>query len=151
MLLPESHKRHKITLRGETRTCMDAVKKKRKRAFARNRTRVAQLGFSQSNRETYRFSFVKASVHFFPSEIHSEAETISHYGMSRSLSRQDVTAETSASYCYRNFATSFPNIIFTAWVIFSYFIIIFKGFFHIFGKDKGMSSVSRESITRSGV
>ena len=66
MLFPASHKGHIITFRGEPRTCKSVVKKKRKRAFARNRTSVAQLAFSQSNRKTNRFCFVKTSVQFFP-------------------------------------------------------------------------------------
>lgn len=117
MLFLVSYKRHIITLRGEPRTCVDVVKKKRKRAFARNRTSVNQPAFSKRHRKTNRFCFVKMSVHFYPYEIYSEPEIISSHGMSRSLSSQDITADNSASYFCRNFTTSFPTLIFPAWVI----------------------------------
>jgi hypothetical protein len=93
---------------------MDVVKNKRKRAFAMNRTSVAQPAFKQRNGKTNRFCFFKMNVHIFKCEIYSEAEIISSYGMSRSLSSQDITAENSASYFCRNFATFFPTLIFPA-------------------------------------
>jgi hypothetical protein len=70
---------------------MDVVKNKRKRVFARNRT-------SQSEkRQDKSLLFCQNERQFFPCEIYSEAEIISSYGMSRSLSSQDITTENSAS------------------------------------------------------
>jgi methanogenic corrinoid protein MtbC1 len=92
---------------------MDVVKNKRKGVSQGIEPVLPSLHSLRATAKQIAIVFQRERP-FFLSEIYSEAEIISGYGLSRSLSSQEITAENSAFYSYRNFAISFPILIFPA-------------------------------------